>query len=179
MSDQNEILEDEHRRLQRLREASGGRLEFLIGPVSPPQQYLLTLHCRGLYLKLGLPTELGEHQVQIDLGPAYPVKPPQLVWRTPIYHPNILGWQVCLLGHWGAKTHLDDVCIWLWDMVRYRLYNLDDPLDSNASRWAAQDQERFPLDPFDLRAVASAAAPPPGEKEDLAGRILLLEDAAP
>jgi ubiquitin-protein ligase len=174
-----EILSDELARLELLRERSGGRLTFQTGPVKPPHQYLVTLRCSGLYLKQGVVSEIGEHQVQIELGPEYPIRPPDLVWRTPIYHPNILAWKVCLVGqNWGAKTHLDDVCIWLWDMVRYRLYNLNDPLDKPASAWAAQHEDRFPLDPFDLRAAAVAPAASRSEERDLAGSILLLEGDA-
>ncbi|HLX09251.1 MAG TPA: hypothetical protein VKY89_15470, partial [Thermoanaerobaculia bacterium] len=84
----------------------------------------------------------------------------------------------CLLGHWGARTHLDDVCIWLWDMVRYRLYNINDAHDMNAGRWAAQHKHLFPLEAFDLRAAASAPAQPPvRDDQDLADSIVLHRDA--
>jgi len=174
----NEILSEDFERMQRLRDRSDGRLTFQTGSGAPPHQYLVTLRCKGRYLKQGLVSELGEHQVQIELGSEYPIKPPQLVWRTPIYHPNILAWKVCLVGqNWGAKTRLDDVCVWLWDMVRYRLYNLDDPLDKSASAWAAQHEDEFPLDTFDLRQAAAKASPPRNEADDLAEGILI-EDAA-
>jgi Effector-associated domain 1/Ubiquitin-conjugating enzyme len=35
------------------------------------------------------PTEIDEHVVQIELGPDFPDKPPQVYWQTEIFHPNI------------------------------------------------------------------------------------------
>jgi ubiquitin-protein ligase len=170
----DQILREDFERLVRLRDLSGGRIELKTEDALA--KYLVTLHCTGLCLRHGSVTEIGEHRVQVLLGPSYPIQPPRLVWTTPIFHPNILAWEVCLVGQrWGAKTRLDEVCLWLWDMARYKLYNLDDPLDRNAKLWAEKHEGRFPTDRTDLRALVAAAAQPGREMtdEELAASIRL------
>ncbi len=101
------------------------------------------------------------HEVEIKLGSSYPRTMPELRWLTPIYHPNIseIG-LVCLGGygtHWVPSLHLDDLCIMLWDIVRYHNYDIRSPYNRDAALWAAnQTTYAFPTDARPLRDVRVA-----------------------
>jgi ubiquitin-protein ligase len=68
--------------------------------------------------------------------------------------------KVCLdtLDHnWSPSITLDRICIELGEMIQYKRYNLDDPLNHDAVRWTLANRERLPVDPrslLDLRALA-------------------------
>lgn len=67
--------------------------------------------------------------------------------------------KVCLdtLDHnWSPSITLDRICIELGEMIQYKRYNLDDPLNHDAVRWARANRHRLPVDPrslLDLRAL--------------------------
>ena len=135
-----------------------------------PETYLLGIRCKGVRLHQGDVQEIDRHEIFIALDPDYPITPPRLYWETPVYHPNVKAPGVCLLGSWGQRTMLDEVCCWLWDMARYELFNLYDPLDKAAKAWAMETLERdpdgFPLDERDLRSLLTV---PDGSRAASAG----------
>jgi hypothetical protein len=97
-----------------------------------------------------------EHEVIIRLGAAYPRRMPELAWQTPIFHPNIsAGGIVCLGGystHWVPSLQLDELCVMLWDMIRYQNYDPNSPYNREAAQWSrTQDRYSFPLDVRPLR----------------------------
>ena len=56
---------------------------------------------------------------------------------TPIYHPNIseIG-MVCLGGygtHWVPSVQLDELCVMLWDMLRYHNYDIRSPYNRESA----------------------------------------------
>jgi hypothetical protein len=55
-------------------------LQFVQRSFGPPRD----LHARELQ-----PIEIDEHIVQIELGPGFPEKVPNVYWQTEIFHPNI------------------------------------------------------------------------------------------
>ena len=124
-----------------------------------PETYLLTIRCKGVRLEHGDVQEIDRHEIGIVLDPDYPVTPPKLFWETPVYHPNVKAPGVCLLGRWGQRTMLDEVCCWLWDMARYKLFNLSDPWDKAAKAWTLEildtDPYGFPLDDRDLQSLST------------------------
>jgi hypothetical protein len=97
-----------------------------------------------------------QHEVWLRLGAGYPRMMPEIVWRTPIFHPNISANGVVCLGgyslHWVPSLQLDELCVLLWDIIRYQNYDVKSPYNRAAARWA-QTQQRFafPLDPRPLR----------------------------
>ena len=100
------------------------------------------------------------HEVVIELGSAYPRMIPNLIWQTPIFHPNISsGGVVCLGGYgtsWVPSLTLDEMCIMLWDMIRYRNFDVDSPYNREAALWAkTQQQYEFPIDYRPLRDQVS------------------------
>ncbi|MFI5458300.1 MAG: ubiquitin-conjugating enzyme E2 [Isosphaerales bacterium] len=104
---------------------------------------------------------LDTHRVEIKLGASYPRTMPEIRWITPIYHPNIseIG-MVCLGGygtHWVPSVQLDELCIMLWDMVRYHNYDIRSPYNRDAALWvASQAKFRFPTDGRSLRDLRAA-----------------------
>src|SRR5205807_7778652 len=110
----------------------------------------------------------------IKLGASYPRTMPEIRWMTPIYHPNIseIG-MVCLGGygtHWVPSVQLDELCIMLWDMVRYHNYDIRSPYNRDAALWVAnQTAILFPTDTRslrDLRAALGRVAPSSAEGKE-------------
>ncbi len=124
----------------------------------PAEAYLVRFHGKGVWRPGGSnrPALRDTHEVSIKLGASYPRMMPELQWRTPIFHPNIsAGGVVCLGGygtHWVPSLNLDELCIMLWDMIRYVNYDVDSPYNREAALWArSQTEFRFPVDARPLR----------------------------
>lgn len=129
---------------------------------SPPLRYLLIFEGRGLARGSGgKVAHRDRHEVEIKLGTTYPRTMPELRWITPIYHPNIseIG-MVCLGGygtHWVPSLTLDELCVMLWDMVRYHNYDVKSPYNREAALWAVnQTTYEFPVDLRPLRDIRIA-----------------------
>lgn len=118
---------------------------------NPPDRYLVTYTCRGLCQPAGAAEpELCEHHVaEFYLHRDYPRRPPQIIWRTEIFHPNILpasqGGGVCI-GGWTPSESLADLVLRVGAMIQYREYNADDLLNRSAAEWAAAHPDRLPVD---------------------------------
>lgn len=130
-----------------------------------PEMY--DVHFRGLGLG---PMDDGRvvlrehHEVRLELGSAYPRMMPTLSWRTPIFHPNIShNGVVCLGGYsnfWVPSLKLDELCVMLWDMIRYQNFDIYSPYNREAALWVRdQSAVEFPLDQRGLRDRISGAAP--------------------
>jgi hypothetical protein len=81
---------------------------------------------------------------------------PELAWKTPIFHPNISASGVVCLGgygtYWVPSLTLDELCVMLWDMIRYENYDETSPYNRDAANWIKnQIHYRLPLDPRPLR----------------------------
>lgn len=124
---------------------------------TPPQQYRFRFHGWGIGLnQAGEITPRDEHEVIVELGAAYPRMMPNLIWKTPIFHPNISANGVVCLGgygtHWVPSLTLGELCTMLWDIIRYKNFNIDSPYNREAAEWArTQTAYAFPLDPRPLR----------------------------
>jgi hypothetical protein len=118
---------------------------------NPPVRYQVTYTCRGLYRPTGAaePQTLDHHEADFYLHRDYPRRPPQIVWRTPIFHPNILsseqGGGVCI-GSWTPSESLADLVVRVGEMIQYREYNADDVLNREAAAWAAEHAAQLPVD---------------------------------
>jgi hypothetical protein len=118
---------------------------------NPPDRYAVAYACRGLALPPGVaePQVLDHHEAEFYLHRDYPRRPPQIVWRTAIFHPNILssehGGGVCI-GSWTPSESLADLVVRVGEMVQYREYNPDDVLDREAAAWALAHAESLPVD---------------------------------
>lgn len=124
----------------------------------PPEHYEICFSTPGVALDAEhRPAPRSLHRVGIYLHADYPRLPPQLVWKTPIFHPNILPPErhggVCI-GRWAASESVADLCERLMRMVRFETFNIDDPLNPEAAAWARDLGLREGEDPLaDQRAV--------------------------
>lgn len=122
---------------------------------SPPERYVVTYRCKGLIWVPGhtAPSISTQHQLSIYLHTSYPRLPPALKWLTPIFHPNILpphkNGGVCI-GGWSPSETLADLCLRIGEMIQYKNYRVDDPLDIEAAEWARQHRHLFPVDDREL-----------------------------
>ena len=159
-------LRNDHARLLQLRaestifefEASGQLAEL----------YVLRFRGRGVSQPRGSASVVpcDEHEVHVRLGAAYPRMMPELVWISPIFHPNVSASGVVWLGgystHWVPSLSLDELCSMLWDIVRYRNYDVESPYNREAAAWArSQGEAAFPLDPRPIRDRISPPLPCP------------------
>jgi hypothetical protein len=146
--------------MQQLR-ADSSLFDFVTAETSfagPPEAYVVRICGRGLWQPEGSDrVQVREgHEILIRLGAAYPRMIPELVWRTPVFHPNISAHgAVCLGGystHWAPSLQLDELCVMLWDIVRYANYDANSPYNRAAAYWArTQTQFPLPIDPRPLR----------------------------
>ncbi len=131
------------------------------------------------------------HEVKIDLGAGYPRSLPGLSWITPIFHPNIsAGGVVCLGGygtHWVPSLNLGELCEMLWDMIRYRNFDVESPYNREAALWAkSQHTHQLPIDPRPIRdrvatpqndttqsASTVQAGPPTTDPSDVSDIIII------
>src|SRR4029077_1480550 len=95
----------------------------------PPDRYLVTFHGKSLVPggKGGEGVKIGnKQQIVLTLGGDYPRNKPQIEWKTPIVHPNISGYGVCLGNYGNAWTpyfKLVDLIEILWDYSRLAILN--------------------------------------------------------
>lgn len=140
------------------------------------EYYLIRFHGKGLWRPDRTNSVLLRevHEVRINLGASYPRMMPDLRWVSPIFHPNISASGIVCLGgygtHWVPSLGLAELCEMLWDIARYRNYDVDSPYNREAAYWARSQQEyRLPVDPRPIRdriaaeprgAVPPATVPP-------------------
>jgi ubiquitin-protein ligase len=141
-------LVHEHHEMQSLRQQTS--LLTFATKGSPPTTYGVALSCVGLQ-RIGDAVTLAEHhEFLIVLENDFPLVSPTIVWKTPIFHPNIKAPHVCLGDHWYAGWNLAAMCIALCEMVQYKSFNIYDPLDVEAALWLdfalKEDGSRFPID---------------------------------
>jgi ubiquitin-protein ligase len=140
----------------------------------PPQMYHLLFQGKGLCRDRGQVKFLDHHRVEIKLGASYPRSMPEIRWVTPIYHPNIseIG-MVCLGGygtHWVPSIQLDELCVMLWDMLRYHNYDIRSPYNRESALWTAgQTNFRFPTDARPLRDLRASQGRAPSASEKAMG----------
>jgi hypothetical protein len=167
MSPRLRRLRSDQKAMEQLR-AESRILEYIApGPMfgGPPETYTVRFHGLGV-CTAGDSQEIQicrRHEVLIRLGASYPRMMPELIWKTPIFHPNISANGVVCLGgystHWVPSLQLDELCTMLWDMIRYENFDVDSPYNRAAAQWAReQTTYALPLDRRTLRDAAPLAA---------------------
>lgn len=72
------------------------------------------LHWQGLLVPDAHPYNISAFKVELTFPPEYPFRPPKIIFKTPIYHPNIdEQGQVCLsivnTENWKPATKTEQV----------------------------------------------------------------------
>lgn len=125
---------------------------------NPPDEYEVTFEAKGIALEDQRIVGNSKHQCHVYLHKDYPRRPPVITWKSPIYHPNILGPErnggVCI-GSWSPSESLSDLIDRIEALVSYRSFSLDDALDTDAAEWI----RRSSLAPgFDIDGVLGSSA---------------------
>ena len=171
MSPRDRRLQSESEEMKSLAESSS-LLSFTSAGV-PPTHYSVTTTCRGLMRWSDKVAETRVHEFDIDLGEGFPLLPPSVVWRTPIFHPNIKPPHVCTGDIWYPGISLAEFCVEICKLIQYKSFNLYDPLDQEASIWLAVElAEENPGIPVDDRSVTDLdfdIALRAGDAQDAAG----------
>jgi ubiquitin-protein ligase len=106
---------------------------------SPPDRYVIRFSAAGLAPAPAGPVARDEHEVAVYLHLDYPRRPPVVTWRTPVFHPNLLGPErhggVCL-GSWSPGEGLADMVRRLVALAGWRAFGLMDALNTEAAAWA-------------------------------------------
>lgn len=122
-------------------------------PDTPPQKYLIRYSCTGLLEPEGdeEPKTSDRHAMMVVFGYDFPAKAPIIIWYTPIWHPNFSRPYVCTQGRpFAAGVPLARIVLMIGEMIQYRNYNLESPLNDAAKQWAEQNKHLFPVDNRDL-----------------------------
>jgi len=148
-------LEADNRSVEKL-DAESSIFSY-VGSGNPPTRYRLLFKGPGLARNASGKIHIAhEHEIIVELGAAYPRLVPNLLWQTPVFHPNISNNGVVCLGgygtHWVPSLTLDEMSTMLWDMIRYENFDINSPYNRDAAIWARDQKEfRFPLDDRDIR----------------------------
>lgn len=97
---------------------------------------------------------IDEHKIEINLNNEYPKIKPQCFMLTDIFHPNIrlaFPHDICIGDYWAPGETLVDVIYQIGDMLQYLNYNVNNPLNGIAAKWAKENINLFPIDNIDLR----------------------------
>jgi len=120
----------------------------------PPDRYLLRFRGKGLNHSTSGDTyveTIGLHRCEIPLPFSFPRRPPDIRWRTPIYHPNVLFSGMIKLSDvglsWDEALRLDVVCERLWDVARLAYHDMDGACNYAARNWFKElSDQMLPVD---------------------------------
>ena len=91
------------------------------------------------------PYEGGIFHLEINLPDNYPIRPPQIVFKTKIYHPNISGsGSICLdilKSSWSPALTIHKTLLSIRSLLTDP--NPDDPLDANAGKMFKTNPKEF------------------------------------
>lgn len=113
------------------------------------EKYRITFRCRGIVSvdEARDPVFGTAHRALMTCPAIFPSVAPEIVWETPIWHPNIEHngeKRVCInKAEWVGGVSLADVCQQMFEMVQYRNYHADAgsppyPIDMQAAAWVRE-----------------------------------------
>lgn len=125
----------------------------------PPEKYHVEYRVKSAEKKGGDVAVKDRHTAEIFLTLDYPSQEPICRMLTPVFHPNIDPHLICITDRWAAGESLTDVVVRIGRMLAYQTYNIKSPRNGEAAQWAAENLQRFPLDPADLAREKQGAEP--------------------
>ncbi|MEZ0230831.1 MAG: ubiquitin-conjugating enzyme E2, partial [Planctomycetota bacterium] len=134
------------------------RIQIIKTIGNPPEKYHLEYLVRSLAQVEGKIRERQKHHVEIVLTRAYPRQSPQCRMLTPVFHPNIAPHAICVGDHWAASETLNSLVARIGEILAFQSYNLKSPLNGEAARWVAENEDKAPLDDFDFSTLVDAAS---------------------
>jgi hypothetical protein len=85
------------------------------------------------------------HEVELRIHSDYPMALPRMIFRTPLFHPNVFESGDVCMGWFRLPYFLPDVCIRLAEMIDYQSLSTMMPSNCTAAIWAERHGSRFPL----------------------------------
>jgi ubiquitin-protein ligase len=101
----------------------------------PPVKYEITSRCLGLIQLAETIVRSDNHKFDLELGDSFPLVAPAVVWRTPIFHPNIKPPHVCAGNIWYPAMSVAEYCVELCRLIQFQSFNVYDPLNQEAGLW--------------------------------------------
>lgn len=126
---------------------------------TPPEKYHFLYRVDGLVHTGKSLESKNDHLVEIALPAGYPAKDPICKALTPIYHPNISSESIDIKQLLTPGTFLADLVVKVGEMIVYQRYSIDDPLNLQASQWAARNKSILPLSSVNLNYTLPEEAP--------------------
>lgn len=154
------------------------RLKLLQTDGDPPERYQIEYRVKSMH-QVDSDTQVikKDHTVEITLPRQYPRLPPQCRMLTPVFHPNIAPHAICVGDHWSPGESLTSIVSRIGEMLAYQSYNLKSPLNGEAARWTAENEDRLPLDAVSM--LVDEPEPAASQTANPANRINDREAAAP
>ena len=129
-----------------------------------PDRYTLIFHGKGISRGLAVDAEIEEvdlHRCNLRLPYSYPVRPPDIRWLTPIFHPNVSFSGFINLKDigikWESHLTLEFVCQRLWDVARFEHFELTTATNYAAKTWFEGNPEF--VRPVDKRPLLERRVP--------------------
>ncbi len=97
---------------------------------------------------------INEHKIEIYLHFDYPRLKPQCYILTEIFHPNFRmahPHDICIGDYWASGETLVDIIYQIGEMIQYKNYGIQNPLNGIASKWARENKHILPIDNTNIR----------------------------
>lgn len=128
-----------------------------------PQHYLAAFECKGFVKSPSGAVEVAEHfEAGIYFGPDHlrRLEPTSVVaWFGPsnVWHPNIApAHRAVCIGNMSAGVTLVELIYQLFEIITWRRVTMHHSLNWEASQWARNNRDRYPVDTRPLRRRALA-----------------------
>lgn len=119
----------------------------------PPERYRVLYSVPGLRLDAQNRVQrVYQHMVDLYLPSGYPREKPYASTFEPVFHPNF-GAHICIADYWSPTQSLVEVVVQIADMLQYRLYNVNSPLNAVAANWVSENQHLVPVSNVDTMPV--------------------------
>lgn len=127
----------------------------------PERYFVIYNNLRGIKLSaLSTPQNkiiefVTEHKIEIYLHIDYPRLKPQCYIHTEIFHPNFRmahPHDICIGDFWASGETLVDIIYQIGEMIQYKNYGIQNPLNGIAAKWARENKNLLPVDMNNIRA---------------------------
>lgn len=137
------------------------KIDYAMDSLNAPEKYIVTYNdIKGINISKNSTSEnkiiefIFEHKIEIYLHIDYPRMKPQCYISTGIFHPNFRmahPHDICIGDYWASGETLVDIIYQIGDMIMYKNYNVSNPLNGVAAKWAKNHTTLFPIDNKELR----------------------------
>lgn len=122
---------------------------------NPPEEYQIEYSVKGLIHEKNNIQEINKHIVEIKIPRNYPIQQPVCKMLTPIFHPNIDNYTICIADprQWTPSESLSSLIIRIGKIITYQSYNIKSPRNGEAAKWADKNKDKFPIDNANLNSL--------------------------